>query len=324
MEKMKFNVKMLSMFGMNGAIFGSALPYYHDFYNFKVLTSDMCSGAGLSRFAQKYPDDFINVGIAEQNMIGVAAGLASEGIKCVVVAQACFITMRSFEPVRQFFGYMGNKAILIGINSGFTLTYFGNTHYSIEDLTLMRTIPGMTVLSPADAGEAVKAFEVALEIDGPVYIRLSGTTNMPIIYNEDFELDLTQPKVVENNGDEVTVVATGSMVHYCREAVKSLVEEGVKAKVVDVCSIKPLSTSLVELIKGSKLVVSVEEHNIVGGLGGAVAELMAEEGNMPRLLRIGICDRFSSVGDYKYLLDQHGLTKEKIAESIKVRLWDEI
>ena len=308
------------MFGMNGAVFGSAVPYYHDSYNFKVLTSDMCSGAGLNRYAQKYPNDFINVGIAEQNLIGITAGIASENIKCIAVAQACFITMRSFEPIRQLFGYMGNKAILIGINSGFSLTYFGNTHYCVEDIALLRTIPGMTVLSPADAGEAVKAFEAALDMDAPVYIRLSGTTNTPIVYNEDFELNLTRPNTVCDNGNDVSILATGSLVHKCIEASKLLLEHGIRSNVIDVCAIKPLNTDIINRVKESKLIVTAEEHNIIGGLGGAVAEILAEAGNMPKLLRIGIEDKFSEVGDFNYLLEQHGLTAPGILESIKASL----
>ena len=319
-EKMKFNAKLFSMFGMNGAVFGNAVPFYHDAYNFKVLTSDMSYGAGLSRYEQKYPSDFIDVGIAEQNMLGITAGLASEGIKCIAVAQGCFLTMRSFEPVRQYMGYMGNKAILIGINSGFALTFFGNSHYALEDITLMRSIPGMTVLSPADAGEAVKAFETALEMDSPVYIRLTGTTNVPIVYPEDFEYTLGKARKVYDGGNEVFIFATGTMVNNSIEAAKILTSEGSKMSVYDMHTIKPLDAEVIRAAKTAKLIVTVEEHNIIGGLGGAVAEVMAEEGNMPKLLRLGVNDRFCEVGDFNFLLEQNGLTAISIADSIKKAL----
>lgn len=316
-EKMKFNAKLFSMFGMNGAVFGNAVPFYHDAYNYKVLTSDMSYGAGLSRYEQKYPADFIDVGIAEQNMLGITAGLASEGIKCIAVAQGCFLSMRSFEAVRQYMGYMGNKAILIGINSGFALTFFGNSHYALEDITLMRSIPGMTVLSPADAGEAVKVFEAALEMDTPVYIRLTGTTNVPVVYPEDYEYTVGKAKKVYDEGDEVVVFATGTMVNNSIEAAKSLTAEGGKISVYDMHTIKPIDVDAIRAAKTAKLIVTVEEHSIIGGLGGAVAEVMAEEGNMPKLLRLGVNDRFSEVGDFNFLLEQNGLTASSIAESIK-------
>lgn len=319
-EKIKFNAKLFSMFGMNGAVFGNAVPYYHDAYNFKVLTSDMSYGAGLSRFEQKYPNDFIDVGIAEQNMMGITAGLASEGIKCIAVAQGCFLSMRSFEPVRQFMGYMGHKAILIGINSGFALTYFGNSHYALEDISLMRSIPGMTILSPADAGEAVKAFESALEIDSPVYIRLTGTTNVPVVYPEDFEYTVGKAKKVYGDGEDIFVFATGTMVNNSIEAAKTLETEGYKVTVFDMHTIKPIDREVICAARNSKLIVTVEEHNIVGGLGGAVAEVMAEEGNMPKLLRLGVNDRFCEVGDFNYLLEQNGLTSCGVADSIKKML----
>jgi transketolase len=316
-NNIKFNAKMFSMFGMNGAIFGSVIPFYHDTYKYKVLTSDMGHGAGLTRYAQNYPDDFINVGIAEQNLVGIAAGLSSEGFKCIAVAQACFISMRSFEQIRQYFGYMKNKAIIVGINSGFALTYFGNTHYCIEDISLMRSIPGMVVLSPADAGEAVKAFEAAFTIDAPVYIRLSGTTNTPIVYSEDFDYDINSANIVFDKGNDITIFATGTMVYYSIEAAKMLNNDGVSVKVLDVHTIKPIDRKSILQARTSNLIVSVEEHTIIGGLGGAISEVLSEEGNMPRLLRIGIEDKFSSVGDYNYLLEQNGLTVNRIVESIK-------
>ena len=159
----KFNPRVYFRLGQSGSIFGMELMEQAGNYPFKVLSSDMSVVAGLDRFKKEYPDNFYNVGIAEQNLLGVAAGLDSEGFKTIAVAQACFISMRSFEQVRQYLGYMGGKVMCVGINSGFSLTFFGNTHYAIEDLALMRSIPNMTVLSPADAGEAVKLFDAALK-----------------------------------------------------------------------------------------------------------------------------------------------------------------
>ncbi len=320
-NRLKYNAKMMSMFGQNGVVFGSALEFYHDQYQIKVLTSDMAYGAGLSRFKQKFPNDFYDVGIAEQNLMGITAGLASEGFKCVATAQACFLSMRSFEPVRQYMGYMQIPAILIGINSGFALTYFGNSHYALEDLSLMRTIPNMTILSPADAGEAVKVFEAALQMNSPVYIRLSGTTNCPVVYPEDFEYDYRKAHVVYNQGNDVVLFATGSMVFQSLKAAEMLNSEGFGVKVIDIHCLKPIDKeTILKEIAGAKLAVSVEEHFVNGGLGSAVAEVMSAKLATCRLMRLGVQDQFSEVGDYQYLLEQNGLTPEKIVASVKERL----
>lgn len=318
---LKYNAKMMSMFGQNGAIFGNALEFYHDQYKIKVLTSDMAYGAGLSRFKQKYPNDFYDVGIAEQNLMGITAGLASEGFKCVATAQACFLSMRSFEPVRQYMGYMQIPAILIGINSGFALTYFGNSHYALEDLSLMRTIPNMTILSPADAGEAVKAFETALQMYTPVYLRLSGTTNNPVVYAEDFEYDYRKAHVVYNQGNDVVLLSTGSMVYQSLKAAEILHSEGIGVKVIDIHCLKPIDKeTILQETTGVRLAVSVEEHFVHGGLGSAVAEVIAANPANCQLMNLGVQDHFSEVGDYQYLLDQNGLTPEKIVASVKERL----
>lgn len=312
---------MLSMFGQNGAVFGSALDFYHDEYKIKVLTSDMAYGAGLSRFKQKYPDDFYDVGIAEQNLMGITAGLASEGFKCIATAQSCFLSMRSFEPIRQYMGYMQIPAILIGINSGFALSYFGNSHYALEDLSLMRTVPNMTVLSPADAGEAVKAFEAALNMNSPVYIRLSGTLNNPVVYDEDFEYDYHKANKVYEQGNDVVFFATGSMVYHSIKAAETLSNEGVGAKVIDVHCLKPIdSDTILKELPGTKVIATVEEHFTIGGLGTAIAEVMNHNQVTGKVLNIGVQDRFCEVGDYQYLLAQNGLTAEKIVETVKQQL----
>ena len=317
----KFNAKMLSMFGQNGAVFGSALDFYHDSYKIKVLTSDMAYGAGLSRFKQKYPEDFYDVGIAEQNLIGITAGLASEGFKCVATAQSCFLSMRSFEPIRQYMGYMRIPAILIGINSGFALSYFGNSHYALEDLSLMRSIPNMTVLSPADAGEAVKAFETALKMNSPVYIRLSGTVGTPVVYADDFDYDYQKANIVFNQGNDVVFFATGSMVYQSIKAAEMLKNEGISAKVIDVHCLKPIdSDTILKELAGARLIVSIEEHFTNGGLGTAISEVLAQNQAATRMLKLGVQDRFCEVGDYQYLLAQNGLSLEKIVDSVIQRL----
>lgn len=315
----KYNARAYARLGQAGSIFGMSLLDNLEGNNVKVVSADMSVVSGLDRFKRTYPEDFYNVGIAEQNLLGVAAGLASEGHKAIAVAQACFITMRSFEQARQYMGYMKNNVITVGINSGFALTFFGNTHYCIEDLTLMRSIPGMTVLSPADAGSAVKAFEAAMKHNGPVYIRLTGGLMTPIVYKEDFEYKIGK-SITLKEGTEVTIFATGTVVANVLKAAEMLEDAGMSVKVVDMHTIKPIDKEVIIGSKNSRLIVTVEEHNTNGGLGSAVADVMAAEGGMPRLLKLGVQDTFSAVGDYKYLLEQHRLSPELIKEDIQRNL----
>ena len=315
----KFNPRVYFRLGQSGSIFGMELMEQAGNYPFKVLSSDMSVVAGLDRFKKEYPDNFYNVGIAEQNLLGVAAGLDSEGFKTIAVAQACFISLRSFEQVRQYLGYMGGKVMCVGINSGFSLTFFGNTHYAIEDMALMRSVPNMTVLSPADAGEAVKLFDAALKVDGPVYLRLSGSLNTPIVYKEDYELKIGQA-ITLKEGDDIAILATGLMVSNALKAAEILLEKGITATVVDVHTIKPIDKDTILKNCGKKLLISVEEHNVVGGLGTAIADVLSEQRNSAPLLKLGVQDHFMPVGDYNYLVEQAGLTPEKIAASIESKL----
>lgn len=309
----KFNPRILSRLGQSGSIFGLALLDSMNEYRLKVVSADMSVVAGLDRFKKLYPNDFYNVGIAEQNMLGIASGLSSEGYKSIAVAQACFLSMRSFEQIRQYLGYMHNDVICVGINSGVSLTYFGNTHYAIEDISLMRSIPNMTVISPSDSGIAVKAFDVALRHDGPVYIRLNGGLNCPIVYNNDFNFTIGKSNVVKE-GSDVTIFATGSMVYKSLMAAELITD--VSIKVVDVTTIVPLDVSEIYNSKSSKLFVTIEEHNIIGGLGSAISEVMSSVSCMPPLLRLGIKGFYDRIGDYNYLLEKARLTPELIAEDI--------
>lgn len=304
------------MFGQVGSMFGIAAMQLHDQYKFKILTSDMAIGAGLTKYRSVYPEDFVDVGIAEQNLIGIAAGLASEGHKVIAVAQACFISMRSFEQIRQYIGYMSEKVILVGINSGFSLTYFGNTHYALEDIALMRLIPGLTILSPADPVEAMYSLETALNLETPTYIRLSGTPNSPIVYPNQFQYDKSKLNMVFDSGKGVCICATGSMVAQSQSAATLLEKKGIRCRVIDCHCLKPLDESLEDYFKESQLVCTIEEHRIIGGLGTIIAEFMSEKDNMPRLLRIGVGEIYPKVGDYPYLLEQNGLTPEKISKTI--------
>lgn len=315
MEKNNVNTKILSSFGQGGSVFGITLPnIMKEHNNIMILTADMSTPAGLDKFKSLYPKHFLNLGIAEQNMIGVGAGLADEGYKVISVAQACFISMRCFEPIRQFLGYMQSKQILIGLSSGFSLTYLGNTHYALEDISLMKSIPGMIVIAPSDAMQAMKALEAAVFEDRPVYVRLYGGTSLPIIYEKDFNFEIGKA-IQLKSGKDLQLVATGSMVFVALKVAAQLEEYGISTSVIDMHTIKPLDTQA--LLMEVPAIVSLEEHRIIGGLGDSIADYLSQYASHPRLLKIGVDDRFSVVGDYNYLMEQNGLSVDKIIERIK-------
>lgn len=314
--KEKIDLGVYAGLGQNGALFSMYLPdIIEEHPKLRILTADMSYIAKLERFKTLYPEQFINVGIAEQNMLGVCAGLSSEGFKCVALAQAAFITMRCFEQVRQYMSYMQYPIILIGLASGFQLQFMGNSHYALEDIALMRSIPGIVIMSPADAGEAVKCFQEALNLNRPVYIRFSGDVSN-CIYTEDFQY-ICGKSVCIKDGKDVVLFTTGSMVEPALKAAKILEErKGLSVKVVDMHTIVPLDKEAITKARDCKLLVSVEEHHLNGGLGSAISDFTSSLAFSPPLLKLGVGDNYSEVGDYEYLLKQHRLTPELIADDI--------
>lgn len=306
--------------GQIASIFAMYLPdVAEDMPNIRVVAADMSYGARLDRFKALYPEKFINVGIAEQNMLGVCAGLAEEGFKPIALAQATFITMRDYEPLRQYMSYMGYPIILIGLSAGFSMQFMGNTHYAIEDLSIMRSIPGIDVLSPADCGEAVKAIQYALKSNRPTYIRLTGSAVDVSVYENDFDYNAEKANVVKK-GNDITIFATGSMVSRAIDAAGIVEQQGYTVKVVDIHSLAPFDKQAVIDAKGSKLLVSVEEHHTIGGLGSAIADVMAETSGFAPIYKLGIQNKYSVVGDYNFLLNQHRLYPKAIAEDIINRI----
>lgn len=318
MEWNKINPKMMSMFGQAGAMFGVALPELaKEDERIMVLSADMSSPAGLDKFKSAYPDRFLNLGIAEQNMVGVGAGLASEGYKVITEAQACFISMRSFEQIRQYLGYMKERQIVVGIFSGYSLTYMGNTHYALEDIALMRMVPGMNVIAPCDALEAMKALESALDNSNPTYIRLVGGTGTPIVHQNDFEFQIGKA-IRLKHGTDIQVIATGSKVAPVMKVAARLEDEGISVDVVDMHTVEPLDREAI--CKSVKKIFTIEEHRITGGLGDAVASVVAADSSYPGLVKIGAPNHFSKVGDYQYLLEENGLSEEAIYNKIKKQI----
>ena len=316
----RMTARTCSMLGQRGSIFGlAALDAAKEDDKFVLLTADLATLSGMDRYIKTYPDQFINVGIAEQNMVGISAGMAAEGYHPVVTTYATFVTMRSCEQIRHYLGYMQQKVVVVGSGAGLSQGFAGNTHYTIEDISMMRAIPNLQILSPADGASAVRLFHVAMASEKPVYIRLTGNLNCPIAYKENALFAIGGSNKLRE-GKDVTIIACGTMVSTALAAAKKLAEEGIEATVVDMYSIKPLDKQAIMEGKDSRLIVTLEEHSKMGGLGAAVAEVMCDQTGFPRLLRLGIADLFDLACDYDGLLSQNRLTAPQIAEDIMVAL----
>lgn len=282
-----------------------------------VVVADSVAIASLDRFNSTYPDRIINVGISEQNMIGVAAGLSSEDDRVVYACTyAEFVVTRALEFVRQNLSYHQFNVKLVGNSAGFAMETLAVSHWATEDIAFVRALPNITILSAADSLSAIKCVKAAHDIQGPVYVRLSGLLNCPVVYDKDYEFEVGKA-ITLRDGADVAIIATGMMVKESLDAAEMLAAKGIACKVVDMHTIKPLDTgSLDDAICNSKLIVSVEEHSIIGGLGGAIAEYLADKVVSPRLIRIGVEDRFGRLGDLRYCWEQHGLTAPQIADRV--------
>ena len=288
--------------------------------NLMVLSADLGNSSGLDRFKATYPDKFLNIGIAEQNMIGVAAGLAKEGSVVFASSFAPFITMRAAEQVRMNMGYMDLNIKTVAIGSGVSMSFLGNSHFGLEDAAIMRSIPNMTVVSPADCAEIVKTVFAAAEFPHPMYIRLTGAVGFPVVYEDDYDFQIG--KAVEiKAGTDVSIVATGSMVYESLEAAKILQEVGISVSVLNMHTIKPIDTNALDnLIRKGKTIFTIEEHSITGGLGSAVAEYVSSIPNSPVVNRIGLPDEFVITAEYRYILEKYGLVGSHIANTIKEKI----
>ena len=309
------NNRVYSLLGQRGT-FGTVLKELAQQNEHLVaLSADLTRTSGLEQFASAYPERLYNVGIAEENAVGMAAGLADNGYIPFVSTFSNFATLRANEFVRHFMAYMKCNVKLVGLGSGFAMELFGNTHYGLEDISVIRSMPNISIFSPADGMEVAKIVEYAASNDGPMYIRLSGKMNNPMVHRQDF--DFVPGKAFRlSEGSDIVIYATGSMVSVAQSVCKKLDENGVYASVFDVHTIKPFDNETVIANKDADLIVSMEEHCMTGGLGSAVAEVLSTQSNHGRLLRFGTGDAYLAAGDYKYMLQMHGLTSESIYKKI--------
>lgn len=309
------DVRAWSMMGTRGTFGVTLLNIAQQNPRIVGLTADLGITSGMERFSIAFPERYINVGIAEQNLIGVAAGIASQRQIPFATTFANFAALRACEQMRHYLGYMQENVKVVGLASGFAMGMFGTTHYGIEDIATLRSIANLTILSPADATATALMTLAAAEHDGPVYLRLTGGMRTPVVYREGAEMTLGKANLLRE-GRDIALVATGSMVAPSLKTAEVLGERGLHCSVLDMHTIKPLDTAALAGLLNHKLIVSVEEHSITGGLGSAIAEYLAGQQNAPRLLTIGIPQGYGNAGDYQWMLEQTGLTAPHIASTI--------
>lgn len=276
-----------------------------------VLTADVASSTGMVPFSKAYPDRFLNVGVAEQTMMGIAAGLATCGKTPFAATFAFLASMRACEQVRSDIAYPNLNVKIFATHAGVALGTGGTTHHATEDLAIMRSFANMTIIVPSDALESRKAVAAALAHRGPVYIRV-GRGPSPALYTQDFEFRLGKAHMVRP-GNDVALIGCGRTVAECWAAAEILASDGVNARVLDMHTVKPIDAAAIEEAGvQTRLVVTVEEHNIIGGLGSAVAEVLAEYGAAVPLKRLGFRDTYAGIGSEVELLGKHGLTGPQI------------
>ncbi|MBQ7375890.1 MAG: transketolase family protein [Clostridia bacterium] len=299
--------------------YGNALAEFGSEYDFVVIDADLAAATKTGTFKKKFPERFFDCGIAEGNMMCVAAGLAAAGKPVFASSFAMFAAGRAFEQIRNSIGYPHLNVKIGATHAGITVGEDGATHQCLEDIALMRTIPGMVIVNPADAVEARAAVKAALEYNGPMYLRF-GRLAVPVFNDADnytFELG---KGICLKDGSDVTIIASGVTVDMSLKAADLLADKGISARVINIHTIKPIDRDIIlKAAAETGAIVTAEEHNIIGGLGSAVAEVVCE-GNPVPVIRVGINDQYGHSGKVPPLLQMYGLTPENIAEKAEIAL----
>jgi transketolase len=312
-------IRTLSMLGQRGTLGLTLSQIGVEQQNIVALSADLRTTSGLDRFAKAFPDRFINTGIAEQNMVGIAAGLAENGYVPFATSFANFSVLRANEFVRHFMGYMEENIKLVGMGAGFAMGMFGNTHYGVEDIAAIRSFPNITILSPADGLETKKAVIAAANYKGPVYLRLYGEARQPIVYKEDFDFQIGKANLLRS-GNDAAILATGGLVYPSLQAAQELERKGIHIQIWDVHTLSGIDKEAVDKACETEVIFTAEEHRVIGGLGSAVAEQLSEKRRHPQLVRLGVPMHFDKAGSNSYCLKMCGLDSEGIKESVITEL----
>lgn len=281
-----------------------------------VLTADLARSNTLQTFAEQHPDRFFNFGIAEQNMISAAAGLATTGKIPYVAGFASFLSLLTVEQIHGDVAWPGLPVRFLAHHAGLSMGFYGTTHHAMEDLAILRSFAGMTIVVPADAVFLEVALRATVDHPGPIYFRI-GRGREPEVYKDAPSFRLGEA-IRLREGNDVTVIATGLMVAAAVEAAEVLASEGLSARVLDMHTVRPLDTTAVlEAARETGMIVTAEEHSIIGGLGGAVAEVLAESGVPCTLKRVGLLDQYAVIGPPRALYANYGLDAEGIARTVR-------
>ena len=310
------NIKIWSTIGPRATFGLAALEIIKEIKNLIIMTSDVSTSAGLDRFRKTYKDNYIDIGIAEQNLIGIAAGLSSENFNVITTTFAPFQTIRCCEQIKVNLGYMQNKICMVGLASGLVLGNLGYTHCCIEDIGILRSIPNINIVSPSDSLETIKAIYAALNNDKSTYVRLTGVSNNPIVNKEDYKFEIGK-SIKLRDGKDVTIFCSGACVYNALEAAKLLEKEKIDVEVINMHTIKPVDKVSIKKSLEKKLILTIEEHNIIGGLGSAVSEVLSNYTNRPKHIFLGINDYYSKGGSYEFLKEKHGLDIKSIINNVK-------
>lgn len=313
------NIRAWSRLGSCGAFGLAAVDIAEEQENVVMLTADLCFYSGLERFKKRFPDRIYNLGIAEENMIGVAGGMAKEGLIPFATTYGTFASMRCADQVRVNMGYMQLPIKLIGLTSGLSVGILGATHTGNEDIAVMRAIPNIDILSPADCTETIKAVQAAAKTDRPTYIRLTGSNTNPPVYRDDFKFEIGKANLLKE-GNDISIIATGTMVYLALQVANELEEKGISVEVFDMHTIKPLDEQAISKASKKSLIVTIEEHSIIGGLGSAINDVLIRKELKTACLNIGLIDEYKHAAEYKCLLDSYGLNVAEITKRIIKRI----
>ena len=281
-----------------------------------VLSAELGRSSGLARFKIEFPKQYISVGISEQNLVGVASGLANEGFKVFVTSFAPFLSMRASEQIRMNLGYMKHNVNLVALGSGLSMGFLGNSHFGLEDIAIMRTIPNLNVTCPADCSELGKVLDdYAFNNRGPSYIRLTGIPGSKNLYDKNYSYKFGK-NITITKGNDILVLSHGSILGQVRASVEALKKMNIYVQLINVVSLKPIDNSIITLFKKYKKIITIEEHTSVGGLSTIISEKLLKNEINSKLFSISLPDKFGPTGTYNYLLKYHGLDSESITKKI--------
>ncbi|MFI5158464.1 MAG: transketolase family protein [Sphingobacteriales bacterium] len=283
--------------------------------NIVVVTSDSRGSGKLVAYGKKLPGQIVEIGIAEQNLVGVSAGLASAGKKTFAVSPACFLTARALEQIKNDVCYSDNPVRLIGISAGVSYGALGSTHHSLHDFAVLRAINNITIVAPADNFETTEAVKLAVKLDKPLYLRF-GKKAMPLLTNEHTGFEFGKGRVIKK-GSDVAIIATGETVYPALQSAEKLAHHGINATVVSMHTIKPLDKELIlQLAKDTGAILTVEEHSVNGGLGEACASLLLQNKYSKPFKIMGIPDEYTVTGSQTEIFDHYGLSADGIAQAV--------